>query len=169
LTSLMIWCGERFAVLFNYKKTIMHLIIYTSKYVGDADDIDDVLADIVRRSKVNNLEHDITGLLFYHNGRFIQVLEGDRDSLEGLMSLLEKDDRHQDIQRIIDQSIKKRGFKEWNMDSLNLSEGATVDPDELVRIQDAYKKHLLVDSKLLVEFYKAMLALGSMSQQREGI
>ena len=75
----------------------MHLIIYTSEYVGRAEYIDDVLADIVKRSKINNTEYDITGLLFYHNGRFIQVLEGDKDSLEGLMSILEKDDRHEKI------------------------------------------------------------------------
>ena len=141
----------------------MHLIIYTSEYVGRAEYIDDVLADIVKRSKINNTEYAIYGLLFCHNGRFIQVLEGDKDSLEGLMSILEKDDRHENIQRIIDQTIKKRAFNEWSMDSLNLSEDATVDPDELIRIRDAYKKHLLVDSNLLVEFYKAMLAMGTMS------
>jgi hypothetical protein len=144
----------------------MHLIIYTSKYIGKEEDIDDVLADIIKRSKINNLEFDITGLLFYHNGRFIQVLEGDRDSLEGLMSILEKDGRHQNIQRIVDQTIKKRAFKEWNMDSLNLSEDATIDPDELIRIRDAYKKHLLVDSRLMVELYKAMLAMGTMSHDK---
>jgi len=143
----------------------MHLIIYTSEYVGRAEDIDDVLADIVVRSEINNLEFGITGLLFYQNGRFIQVLEGERDSLEGLMSILEQDDRHENIQRIIDQAIKKRAFEEWSMDSLNLSEGATIDPDELIRIRDAYKKHLVVDSKLMVDFYKAMLAMGTMKKQ----
>ena len=143
----------------------MHLIIYTSKYVGRAEDINDILADIVIRSEKNNLKYGITGLLFYHNGRFIQVLEGERGSLEGLMSILEKDGRHQNIQRIVDQTIKKRAFKEWSMDSLNLSEDATIDPDELIRIRDAYKKHLLVDSKLMVEFYKAMLAMGTMKKQ----
>jgi hypothetical protein len=142
----------------------MHLIIYTSKYVGREKDIDEVLTDIVKKSKVNNLEFDITGLLFYHNGRFIQVLEGDRDSLEGLMSILEKDERHENIQRIVDQTIKKRAFKEWSMDSLHLSEDTIIDPDELIRIRDAYKKHLLVDSRLMVELYKAMLAMGVMSQ-----
>ena len=144
----------------------MHLIIYTSKYVGRPEDIDDVLTDIVIRSEINNLEFDITGLLFYHNGRFIQVLEGERDSLEGLMSILEKDDRHENIQRIVDQTIKKRAVKEWSMDSLNLSEDATVDPGELIRIRDAYKKHLLVDSRLMVELYKAMLAMGAMRQNK---
>jgi hypothetical protein len=51
------------------------------------------------------------------------------------------------------------------MDSLNLSDESTIDPDELVRIRDAYKKHLHVDSRLLVELYKAMLAMGTMKRE----
>jgi hypothetical protein len=139
----------------------MHFIVYTSEYIGREQDINLVLDDIVTKSKINNPEHGITGLLFYHNQRFIQVLEGERDAVEGLMSILEQDNRHKNIQRIFDQQIKKRGFEDWNMDSLNLDEGQDIDPDELIRIRDSYKKHLLVDSKLLVEFYKAMLALSA--------
>ena len=139
----------------------MHFIVYTSEYIGKEEDINPVLDDIVKKSKIHNPEYGITGLLFYHNQRFIQVLEGERDALEGLMSILEKDNRHRNIQRIIDQQIKKRGFNDWNMDSLNLAEGQDIDPDELIRIRDAYKKHLLVDSRLLVDFYKAMLALSA--------
>jgi hypothetical protein len=139
----------------------MHFIVYTSEYIGREEDINLVLDDIVTKSKINNPEHGITGLLFYHNQRFIQVLEGERDALEDLMLILEKDNRHKNIQRIFDQQIKKRGFEDWNMDSLNLDEGQDIDPDELIRIRDAYKKHLLVDSRLLVEFYKAMLALSA--------
>lgn len=139
----------------------MHLIVYTSEYIGRDEDINSTLDDLVRKSQINNPEFGITGLLFYHNRRFIQVLEGDRDALEGLMSILEKDNRHKNIQRILDQPIKKRGFQDWNMDSLNLSEHQHIDPDELIRIRDAYKKHLLVDSRFLVELYKAMLALST--------
>ena len=142
----------------------MHLIVYTSEYVGRKEGINPVLDDIVRTSKINNPERGITGLLFYHNQRFIQVLEGEREALEELMSILEKDNRHKNIQLILDQPIKKRGFMDWNMDSCNLSEDQDIDPEELIRIRDAYKKHLLVDSKFLVEFYKAMLV---MSGQRE--
>ena len=139
----------------------MHLIVYTSEYIGRDEDINSALDDLVRKSQINNPEFGITGLLFYHNRRFIQVLEGDRKALEGLMSILEKDNRHKNIQRILDQPIKKRGFQDWNMDSLNLSEDQHIDPDELIRIRDAYKKHLLVDSRFLVELYKAMLALST--------
>lgn len=137
----------------------MHLIVYTSEYTGRKEDIDLVLDDIVKTSKINNLEHEITGLLFYHNQRFIQVLEGERDALEELMSIIEQDHRHKDIERILDQPIKKRGFIGWNMDSCNLSKHQDIVPEELIRIRDAYKRNLLVDSKYLVEFYKAMLVM----------
>ena len=76
------------------------------------------------------------------------------------MAILENDARHENIQRIVDQTIKKRAFEEWSMGSLDLSEDISIEPQELIRIRDAYKKHLLVDSKLMVELYKAMLAMG---------
>ncbi|MGB5603860.1 MAG: BLUF domain-containing protein, partial [Gammaproteobacteria bacterium] len=113
----------------------MHLVVYTSEYVGRKEDINSVLDDIVKTSKINNPAHEITGLLFYHNQRFIQVLEGEREALEELMSILEKDHRHKNIQRILDQPIKKRGFMDWNMDSCNLSEDQDIEPEELIRIR----------------------------------
>ena len=137
----------------------MHLIIYTGEFSGRKEDIKTTLPDMVNRLKVNNLKLEITGSLFYHNLRFIQVLEGEKDSVELIMSTLVKDNRHKNIQRIIDQGIKKRGFTQWGMDSLNLSEDKNIDADELRSIRDAYQKQLLVDSKLLVDFFKAMLAL----------
>lgn len=145
----------------------MHLIIYTSEFSGRKEDIDRTLPDIVNKLKATNHKLGITGSLFYHNLRFIHVLEGEKDSLERIMSTLEQDDRHKNSQRIIDQKIKKRGFMRWDIDSLNLSEDKDIDPEELRRIRDAYKKHLLVDSKLLVDFYKAMLALHTISPNRQ--
>jgi hypothetical protein len=145
----------------------MHLIIYTSVFAGRKDDLDSVLTDMFEELKANNLNSGITGSFFHHNFRFIVVLEGESDPLEQTMSMLAKDHRHKNIQRIVDQRIKKRGFKRWNFDTLNLSEDETIDIDELISIRNAYKKHLLVDSRLLVDFYKAMLALHALKPKKE--
>ena len=145
----------------------MHLIIYTSEFSGRKEDIKTTLPDMVNRLKVNNRKLGITGSFFCHNLRFIQVLEGEKDSVELIMSTLEKDNHHKNILRIIDQGIKKRGFTQWDMDSLNLSEDENINADELRSIHDAYKKHLLVDSKLLVDFFKAMLALHTYEPKKE--
>ena len=145
----------------------MHLIIYTSEFSGRKEDIKTTLPDFVNQLKVKNLKLGITGSLFYHNLRFIQVLEGEKDSVDLIMSTLEKDNRHKNIQRIIDQKIKKRGFMQWDMDSLSLSEDENIDPDELRSIRDAYKKHLLIDSRILVDFFKAMLALHTFKPKKK--
>lgn len=117
----------------------------------------DVLADIVEKSKRNNLAYEITGVLFYHNQRFVQVIEGARTALEGLMEILENDGRHQSIERVIDHDIYERGFAQWNMDSFNLSETELIDPAELKIISDVFIERVWLDSDLLVLFYKQML------------
>lgn len=89
----------------------MHLIVYTSKYTGLEEEIDSVLNNICLLSKRNNFKHDITGVLFYHNKRFLQIIEGNIDPLEKLMTILEHDARHKNIERLIDSSIPKRSFQ----------------------------------------------------------
>jgi len=52
----------------------MRSIAYVSAaaaYMTDAD-----VAAILVQSRANNVRNDLTGALFYHRGRFIQILEG---------------------------------------------------------------------------------------------
>lgn len=135
----------------------MYLIIYTSQFTGVTDDINSVLSDIVTVAKIKNPLDNITGVLFFHNGRFLQILEGEAVALEKLMQILARDPRHQQIQRIVDEPILERGFSAWNMDFFNLSDEDVLDPDELFHIFQAYKTILVVESKILTNFYKAML------------
>ncbi|MEM6821798.1 MAG: BLUF domain-containing protein, partial [Verrucomicrobiota bacterium] len=136
----------------------MHLIVYISQYTGPAENIDEVLSSIVEKAKTRNPERDITGVLFYHNGTFLQIIEGPHASLEDLMSKLKEDSRHNKIERIIDEDISGRSFKEWNMDSFNLSETDKIDPDELRKIKNAYKRSFFIKADYLAEFYKLMLS-----------
>lgn len=135
-----------------------HLIVYSSIYTGVLSQIDEVLAEVRHTAKHFNAQSEITGLLFYHNGFFLQVLEGDKGKLETLMEKLTKDPRHQAINRIIDEPVLQRGFANWNMDSLNLSAHEGLDPIELENIAKAYHSSLMPRSDVLVRFYKAMLA-----------
>lgn len=135
----------------------MHLIVYTSESTSNNTDINKTLNDISKKARINNKNLDITGLLFYHNQRFVQILEGNKESLEKLLKIIEKDKRHQNIERIIDEKVDKRGFKEWNMDSFNISENEIIDPVELKNITDAIKINLVLDSLLLSSLYKSLL------------
>lgn len=136
----------------------MHIIVYTSELASDEDNVNKLLADVVAKSKINNPRRGISGLLFYHNGRFLQIIEGEQDALEQLMAILQQDPRHTDIVRIIDENIYQRSFAQWNMDSLNLSPDETIDVKELQIIRDVIKRNMDIDTGILAEFYKAMLA-----------
>ena len=136
----------------------MHLIVYTSEFSGNNDHIDDVIEKILEKAKKRNVEHGITGLLFYHQGRFLQIIEGSKDSLNDLMTKLESDPRHTNVERLVDEEIKVRSFDNWNMDSFNLSSQEPLDKDELINIGNVYKKTISTRSALLTRFYKAMLA-----------
>jgi len=136
----------------------MHLIVYTSKYLGNHESIDSDLFDITKIAKIYNVQYKITGLLFFHKDCFVQIIEGTQQSLEGLMGILEEDKRHNQIIRLIDEPIKARSYSDWNMDSFNLSDSQSLDSDELINISRIFKETVSTRTDLLTRFYKAMLA-----------
>ncbi len=75
-----------------------------------------------------NLKLDITGLLIYQNGKFLQFLEGPKNQVETLFSSIELDKRHQAINFLRHEPIVKRQFTDWymkyiNVDSIKDNEG----------------------------------------------
>jgi hypothetical protein len=135
----------------------MHLIVYTSHYCDPPNALERNLKNITERAKIRNPKRDITGLLFYHSERFLQILEGTQANLESLMTVIQSDPRHEQIERLFDSPISKRNFSKWNMDTFNLSADQILDVSELQSITQAYKHNLLIDSKVVTDFYRAML------------
>lgn len=145
----------------------MHLIVYTSELTERPENIDKILTDIVTVSKINNQRRAITGLLFYHNERFLQFIEGEKHELESLMLTLAKDPRHKNIERIIDEYIPVRGFTNWSMESLNLSNNEVISLSQLNSIRDVYKKNFNIVSNILSMFYKLMLESYNLNPKTE--
>tara|TARA_B110000305_G_scaffold230456_1_gene282687 strand:+ start:433 stop:858 length:426 start_codon:yes stop_codon:yes gene_type:complete len=135
----------------------LKVILYASVFTGDKGEIDSVLDDIVKVAKKNNESLGITGVLFYHNGMFVQVAEGSSVSIDGLLAILRNDDRHEKIEVLVDETIDERGFLDWNMDSFNLSNRGSLDFDELRSIRDAFKANLKMESDVILEMYRVML------------
>ena len=93
----------------------MRQIIYRSVTTAPsgraADDIPAILREAVAR---NGLE-GITGLLYTEQDSFLQVIEGPEESILSLLQSLEADDRHRDLQILLDQPIDRREFGDWTM------------------------------------------------------
>jgi len=135
----------------------MHMICYMSKYDG-ADNISAVLDDISKKSKVHNRADEISGVLFFHKGNFLQVIEGERPALDALMKKINDDERHTDIEVLVNTEVDKRGFSDWNMDNFVLGEGHEFEVDMMKKLSDSFKKNLLPRSDTLIYFYKTLLS-----------
>lgn len=98
-------------------------VIYSSKAVApmSVDGLQQILAD----ARVGNEARDVTGALIYVDGVFLQVLEGERDTVRGLMRNIAADTRHTDLKVFHEAEVDHRMFATWRMAYLDAS------PDQL--------------------------------------
>ena len=82
-------------------------------------DLDRILVSARRR----NLAQDITGMMIYHRGEFVQILEGRKESIENVYEkFICPDTRHTAINKVLDNTITHRSFGEWSMGFVGTSE-----------------------------------------------
>lgn len=132
------------------------MIVYTSLIKAGLDK-ETVLRDIVDTAKRANKANDITGVLFFEKSRFLQVIEGNKSDLDSLMHKIYADDRHTQIEILIDEPVDIRGFSEWSMDSFELDSEKPFDNSTLSSLTDKFKSNIKPNSGILVTFYKSLL------------
>jgi hypothetical protein len=98
----------------------LHRVLYASTVTGTTDSLLGV-ATILGEAQRNNAQRDLTGALAAHRGRFIQVIEGPKDAIDGLLERLERDPRHRDL-RVLDRApVEHRTFEGWSMASARVT------------------------------------------------
>ena len=93
-------------------------LIYVSTSVKLLND--EELLDILKVSRENNSSRDVTGLLLYKGGNFMQVLEGPDEVVEGVFETIKADSRHKDVIVLAREQISNRQFPAWEMAFQNL-------------------------------------------------
>jgi Sensors of blue-light using FAD len=73
------------------------------------------LESILAVARKLNARDDITGMLIYHDGSFLQLLEGPEAEVTACYERIRKDRRHQSCTRIINEPAPTRIFSEWRM------------------------------------------------------
>jgi len=91
----------------------MHYLIYMST----ANDVIDksCLKEILDNARKNNMNANITGVLLYQDGTFIQLLEGPEEQLDALYAKIKRDPRHTCSNEPIKGQCKERLFPSWSM------------------------------------------------------
>ena len=119
-------------------------IVYASTATGSTGSLLNMVA-ILAESQRNNERDGLTGALAAHNERYIQVLEGPGQTLDGLLRRLAGDPRHKDILVLDRRPVSGRLFGGWTMANTRfspdkaralarLTEGPHGSADEIVRL-----------------------------------
>lgn len=76
---------------------------------------DDELINLADMSAEKNHRLDVTGFLCFSSNNFFQYIEGDNDTIDGLISTIRNDNRHKFITQIETENNTKRLFSSWPM------------------------------------------------------
>ena len=98
----------------------VHVIVYASSSTQllSQQELEELLV-VARR---NNTRDDITGLLLYEGGNFLQILEGPKPILDATYERIKKDTRHKGLITLISKGFSGRNFSEWSMGYTRLTE-----------------------------------------------
>jgi hypothetical protein len=73
------------------------------------------LVELLRVARHKNVAADVTGMLLYHAGSFLQVLEGAEEPVEAIYAKVQKDSRHTNLLLLVRETIEERAFEHWSM------------------------------------------------------
>ena len=82
------------------------------------------LLALLEISRRNNALLDVTGMLLYKDGNFMQVIEGEEPAVRKLHTKISHNPRHDGLITLLERPIEQRQFTDWSMGFKDLS-----DPD----------------------------------------
>ncbi|MCX7106779.1 MAG: BLUF domain-containing protein [Methylococcales bacterium] len=91
----------------------VNCLVYVS--LANQEMSDKHLQDLLKKARDKNESLNITGMLLYRDGFFMQALEGELNDIESLFDVIANDTRHRDVLLIYKKPIKQRGFPDWKM------------------------------------------------------
>lgn len=101
----------------NKEFSQLYHLSYFSKWDSSENDIQSDVEKILLRARPFNNEHEISGMLIYRSGYFIQYIEGELEDLFTVYGRICLDKRHKDVKLLSYSPIDQRLFKGWDMGS----------------------------------------------------
>ena len=131
----------------------MSLLVYISCSTSFYTLENKSLATLGTLSLANNIRTGLTGILFYCNGYFVQLLEGSDNELIATFRNIQADKRHENIEMISFEHGDKRIFPDWNMSLIEIRETETATKKRIDEIRLAFSQNPLMRcADALVQF-----------------
>ena len=74
-----------------------------------------LLKSVLAKARARNTLYGVTGMLLYHSGSFLQILEGPPEGVQTIFGSIARDPRHTQTKTLLQKSIAVREFEEWKM------------------------------------------------------
>ncbi len=123
-------------------------LIYVSTARGAMGE--DTLAHLLAQSRWNNAQRNITGLLIYAGGNFIQALEGDERIVRDLYAKICRDARHDNVRRVLTNHAPCRDFPDWWMAYQHTTDVGQQTNGSIDAVRDRCKLEQLLASEQIV-------------------
>ncbi|MEP6956348.1 MAG: BLUF domain-containing protein [Chthoniobacterales bacterium] len=91
----------------------LHSLIYVS--LATDEPTEQQLLELLEVSRENNRRDDLTGMLLYKDGRFMQLLEGPETAVCATFGRIVHDRRHRDATILLEEAVDERDFTDWSM------------------------------------------------------
>lgn len=95
-------------------------LIYASRACADFHEHD--LPGLLKPIRLANARRQLTGMLVYVGGSFVQVLEGEAGMVDAVYGSILRDRRHTHVRQLAREPVVERAFEGWTMGQ------ATIDP-----------------------------------------
>ena len=95
------------------------------------------LRELLRLARIKNQRLDVTGMLLYHQGSFLQVLEGPAAAVNPLLETIEADQRHHKLMLLLRREVEARNFADWKMGFVDVAAQGQALPG----FRDYFKSH----------------------------
>lgn len=95
------------------EKVTQHCIIYISEATANLSE--PALLTLLQQARAEHQHAQLTGLLVYREGRFLQIMEGPEAPLREFFSRVASDPRHGKLELLADGPKPSPDFQQWHM------------------------------------------------------
>ena len=88
---------------------------------------DSNLEALLANCRANNSSINVTGLLIYHKGHFIEYIGGEASQIDHLFEKIKKDPRQYELNELASGNVSKRRFENWSMAFRKIDENVAIE------------------------------------------
>jgi hypothetical protein len=129
----------------------LYFLIYVSQSSLAFDQAQ--LNTMLKGFQTSNRMNGVSGCLIHQDGEFMQLLEGERETLLALLDRIRSDPRHAQLKVVAQGPLRKRIFSDWGMVLRDLASEQDILPNLAQGQKRRWRLHDLADDPLFCYAY----------------